>query len=271
MNINIYGTYLHKKLQNIDIVEHLHIKLWSESSISGVFLLIFLNNLGKLGHIINQRYKISKGHVNHIDNNPIISNASWSVINNFEDVNYCLDAFDLLFNEILDQHAPIRKVKVRTRPNPFVTEEIRGQIKTRDRWRKARKTGDPAAWSACKRDVKRELRVPQRSYVKQEIRKNTKATGNMWKVIPTCIPNKSTGKKCFSSDDKSVANNFNQLFTSVGSNAVTKIKSLAKENNYTPSNYIPSQLPFVPRSYTESEQFTFEPVECSSSRERPIL
>ncbi len=36
-----------------------------------------------------------------------------------------------------------------------------------------------------------------------------------------------------------------------------KIKSLAKENNYTPS-----QLPFVPRSYPESEQLTFEPVEC---------
>jgi hypothetical protein len=146
-------------------------------------------------------------------NNPIIFNASWSVINNIEDVNYCLVAFDLLFNEILDQHVPIRKAEVRTRPNPFVTEEIRGLIKTRDLWRKlARKTGHPAAWSAyrnCKRDVKRELRVPQRSYVKQEIRKNTKDTGNMWKVIRTCIPNKSTGKKCFSSDDKSVANNFN--------------------------------------------------------------
>ena len=65
-------------------------------------------------------------------------------------------------------------------------------------------------------------------------------------------------EKCFSSDDKSVASNFNQFFTSVGSNTVTKIKSLAKENNYTPS-----QLPFGPRSYTVSEQFTFEPVECS--------
>jgi hypothetical protein len=105
----------------------------------------------------------------------------------------------------------------------------------------------------------------------RKLGKTPRTLANMWKVIRTCIPNKSTGKKCFSSDDKSVANNFNQLFTSVVSNAVTKIKSLAKENNYTPSNYTPSQLPFVPRSYTESEQFTFEPVECSSSRERPIL
>ena len=100
--------------------------------------------------------------------------------------------------------------------------------------------------------------MTQRSYVEQEIKKNTKDTGNMWKVIRTCIPKKSTEKKCFSSDDESVANNFNQFFTSIGSNTVTKIKSLAKENNYTPS-----QLPFIPHSYPESEQFTFEPVECS--------
>ena len=64
--------------------------------------------------------------------------------------------------------------------------------------------------------------------------------------------------KSFSKDDKSVANNFNKFFTTVGSNTVMKIKSLAKENNYTPS-----KLPSVPTSYTESDQFTFEPVECS--------
>jgi hypothetical protein len=51
MNITIYGTYLLTKLQNIDIVDHLHIKLWSESSISGVFLLILMNILRKFVHI----------------------------------------------------------------------------------------------------------------------------------------------------------------------------------------------------------------------------
>jgi hypothetical protein len=107
-----------------------------------------------------------------------------------------------------------------------------------------------------KRDVKRKLRQAQRSYVEQEI-KNPKDTGNMWKVIRTCIPKKTTGNKSFS-NDKSVANNFNEFFTAVGSDTVMKIKSLAKENNYTPS-----QLPFVPTNYTESDQFTFEPVECS--------
>ena len=70
MNITIYGSYLHTKFQNIDIVEHLHIKLWSESSISGVFLLFFLNILRKLGHIINQRYQISKGRARNVPAKP---------------------------------------------------------------------------------------------------------------------------------------------------------------------------------------------------------
>ena len=36
----------------------------------------------------------------------------------------------------------------------------------------------------------------------------------MWKTIRTCIPKKSTGKKCSSADDKSVNNNFSEFFTS---------------------------------------------------------
>ena len=76
----------------------------------------------------------------------------------------------------------------------------------------------------------------------------------MWKIIK-CFGAKC-GNKCFGADEKSVANNFNELFTSVGSNKVKKIQSLAKENNYHPSK-------FVPDSYPESEQFSFEPVESS--------
>ena len=34
-------------------------------------------------------------------------------------------AFDLLFNEILDHHAPIRSIKVHGTPNPCITEETR--------------------------------------------------------------------------------------------------------------------------------------------------
>jgi hypothetical protein len=39
---------------------------------------------------------------------------NWSVINSFEGVNDSLNSFVSLFNDILDQHAPIKKVKLST-------------------------------------------------------------------------------------------------------------------------------------------------------------
>jgi len=42
-----------------------------------------------------------------------------------------LNAFNALFNQDLDQHAPVKTVKVRTRPCPFINNNIRGLMKTR--------------------------------------------------------------------------------------------------------------------------------------------
>ena len=42
-----------------------------------------------------------------------MSLAPWSVLEIFDDVDDKLHASDLLFNEILDHHAPIRSIKVR--------------------------------------------------------------------------------------------------------------------------------------------------------------
>ena len=59
-----------------------------------------------------------------------------------------MNAFHLLFNPILDLHAPIKNIKIRSRPNPFVTAEIRSEMKIGDKWRKlARKTNDPLVWA----------------------------------------------------------------------------------------------------------------------------
>ena len=67
-----------------------------------------------------------------------MSNVPWSIADYFDDVEDQHGAFNLLFNEVLDRHAHIRKIKVRNRPNPFVTEEIRSFMKTRHKWRKKR-------------------------------------------------------------------------------------------------------------------------------------
>ena len=72
----------------------------------------------------------------------------------------------MLFNDILDEHEPVTTIKIRGRPNPCVTNEIRELMRTRDHWKKiARKTKDPLAWSAYKnfsKEVKREIRLAER-------------------------------------------------------------------------------------------------------------
>ena len=147
--------------------------------------------------------------------------APWSVIDCFEDVDDKLNAFNLLFNPLLDDHAPIKKIKLRSRPNPCVTDEIRSLIRTKDYWRKiARKSNDPLDWAAYKnfkREVKRELRLAERGHVENQIRNNPNNPRCVWKTI-----RKSVKKKSFSDSDDEVAKEFNEFFKSIGQNTVGK-------------------------------------------------
>ena len=78
-----------------------------------------------------------------------MSFVPWSVLEIFNAVDDKLHAFDLLFNETLDHHAPIRSV--RGQPNPCITEETRELMKSKNYWRKrARRTFNPADWSLTK-------------------------------------------------------------------------------------------------------------------------
>ena len=62
--------------------------------------------------------------------------APWSVIDAFTDIDDQVNAFNSTFNDILDQHAPIKTIKVKGKPNPCVDENIRALMKTRDHWHK---------------------------------------------------------------------------------------------------------------------------------------
>ena len=55
----------------------------------------------------------------------------------FEDVDDKLFVFELLFTEVLDDHAPLKQFHVRGNQVPYMTEEWRKVIRYRNRlWRK---------------------------------------------------------------------------------------------------------------------------------------
>ena len=89
-----------------------------------------------------------------------------------------------MFNDILDEHAPIRTFKVRGRPIPCVTENIWEFMKIRDQWRKrAKKTNDLNACAAnknSKREVRNEIRIAEREFINDQIQ--TIKYKDVWKA-----------------------------------------------------------------------------------------
>jgi len=136
----------------------------------------------------------------------------------------------------------------------------------RDCWRKlVRKTNNPLTWAGYKnfkREVRLELRFAEQEYAETQIRNNPNNMGCIWKTIRSFIPKKSVNRKCYSKEDKLVANEFNEYFTSICPNKIDKIQSLANECNYDLT-----QSSFVPKCYPLSQQFTFRTAECSENEQ----
>ena len=83
-------------------------------------------------------------HLHKCDQSDIIqdlSRAPWQVFETFD--NDVVAAWNVLFLEILNKHAPVRKVRVRAKSLPWIDDELRVLLRQRD-WlhRKAIKSGD---------------------------------------------------------------------------------------------------------------------------------
>ena len=71
------------------------------------------------------------------------------IVSIFDEIDGQVDVFNELFLDTLSDHAPIKRIKIKSRPNPFITLEIKQLMKTRDSWqKKARETNDKLNWSA---------------------------------------------------------------------------------------------------------------------------
>ena len=96
------------------------------------------------------------------------------------------------------------------------------------------------------------MKIAEREYVAEQINKNPNNPRCIWKTIRSCIAKKSRNQRTFSKDDKTVANEFNTFFSSVGQATVDKINSLANECKYNLA-----KPGFKPRMYGELEQFAW--------------
>ena len=151
----------------------------------------------------------------------------------FDDIDSQVQTFNSLFLDVLDQHAPIKRIKIKSHSNPFVTPQIKHLVKTRDRWhRKAIQTNDKLCWNGYRffrQEVKRELRLAEKIHVRNEIANSRGNTNAPWKILNRCMSRSTAKGPSTLEDHETLANKFNMYFTSVGELTAYKANLITRE------------------------------------------
>ena len=166
-----------------------------------------------------------------------LGSVPFHIANIFDDLYDHVYAFNSLFLDVLNDHVPIKRVKIKSRPNPFITPEIRQLMRTRDNWHKrAIKTKDQLHWNTYRffrQEVKREIRLAEMEHVRTELESSNGNSNSIWKVLNRCLPRKEQPLST-TEDPFSQANKFNKFYTAVGLSAASRAKTVAEEHNFEP-------------------------------------
>ena len=148
-----------------------------------------------------------------------------------------------------------------------MNQEIKHQMTIRDELHKiAGVTKLSVDWNNFylqRNEGKNMLRNAEKAYVQGEIRNNNSNKNSLWKVIRKCLPHREVTQPVYSKDVKTLADDFNAIFASVGSNVSEASNSLAAEHDrpvlaspIAPEGVVPVTL----------DEFFFQPVSCGQLR-----
>ena len=162
----------------------------------------------------------------------------------------------------VDNHAPVKTLKLKHKSNPSITPEIKERIRRRNELHKrARKSGNHEDWKAfvdLRRQIKRAIRQAEREYFTQQVISNQGNTSSLWKTICQALPKKSCQRPQYTRDIDVLVNEFNRFFISVGQEAARKSTELA---NHYGLQYINPTSQVMPTSQSGEEGcFVFQPV-----------
>ena len=116
-----------------------------------------------------------------------------------------LSSFNDVINSVLDVHAPIRTIKIRSRPCPYVTLEIKQLMKRRNNLhRRFLQSRDPNDWQNYK-EIKVILQDAEGNYISSEVQQHRDNPSSLWKIISRVIPSKDKELQVYSKDRHLVA------------------------------------------------------------------
>ena len=181
------------------------------------------------------------------------------------DVNAKTEVLKDVIQSTLDLHAPIKTIKIRSRSNTFVTPNMKELMKSRNklhqRFLKTRCKRDWEMYTESRKKVKVMLKEAEINHLADEVKVHKNNPGSLWKIINKTIPVKEKEKQVYTKNLKSIVEDFNNYFTSVGKITAATALDLANKNNIALSDpMLNSEI------YPTDQQLRFKPVTCSAIR-----
>ena len=154
-----------------------------------------------------------------------------------------LDAFNDLFLTCLDKQAPLKKIRMKHRACPFMTDDIKQLIITRNSLhRSARRTGSPNEWKAFsekKCEVKLAIKSAEIAYYNKQVTENKNHSASIWKTIRQALPRKVGHSVHYTKDMGVLTEEFNKFFVSVGETAAHSAANLASAHGLATKEITP--------------------------------
>jgi hypothetical protein len=171
----------------------------------------------------------------------LLANANWNEVTDSDNVDSAWSAFKSIFISILDKVAPIKETRVKQRSEPWFDLNIAELIKQRDLvLMKYRRHSDPIVkleykkqFNKLRNKVQYLLKKAKNSFFVDNLEKNKNNPTGLWKTLKNLgLPTKSVSSSAtiglqvgeeISFEKTTVAETFNNFFTNVASNLVSKL------------------------------------------------
>ena len=152
-----------------------------------------------------------------------LNSVDWSAVCKISNVNLAWQRMKEILTTIFDKHAPRVEKKVKGKPSPWLTDEIKSTMNERNkllrRYRKYKKEIDFTEYKVKRNQVNILIRKEKSSYHKNLLHDNHHTPNKFWSTIKKIYPSKSTVTSCKKSADVT-SNGFRDYFI----NAPQKIK-----------------------------------------------
>ena len=165
-----------------------------------------------------------------------LNQIDWSIIDMPDDIDPAVEAWNCVFSDVINRHAPVKKTRIKGLHAPWLTTMLSDAMRDRDfHHRKAIKTNSKFHWDQfrkIKNLTNKLVKKCKSDYYINLINKDKNNANALWNTLNEITSrNCTTPVTCIEADgvqhnqSKSIAEILNTHFCSIGSKLVAKLKS----------------------------------------------